>query len=122
MVESAGGDQLAAVALIGFAVAPIFPALVSGTSQRVGARFAANTIGMQMAAASLGTALIPGLVGILPYSGSGRDFGPPNFAGGHSPLPAHPVCQLVRCVQIVRDRRKSGLARLEFATVQSVLF
>mgnify|MGYP000876576038 FL=1 len=57
--------NLAAVALIGFAVAPIFPALVSGTSQRVGARFAANTIGMQMAAASLGTALIPGLVGIL---------------------------------------------------------
>ncbi|HAO32020.1 MAG TPA: hypothetical protein DCQ84_03570 [Candidatus Competibacteraceae bacterium] len=31
----------------------------------MGARFAANTIGMQMAAASLGTALIPGLVGIL---------------------------------------------------------
>ena len=53
-----------AVALIGFAIAPIFPALVSGTSRRVGARFAANTIGIQMAAAALGAATIPGLIGI----------------------------------------------------------
>lgn len=57
--------SLAAVALIGFAIAPIFPALVSGTSQRVGVHFVANAIGMQMAAAGLGAALIPGLVGVL---------------------------------------------------------
>jgi fucose permease len=57
--------NLIAVALIGFAIAPIFPALTSGTSQRVGVRFAANTIGMQMAAGSLGVAIIPGCVGIL---------------------------------------------------------
>lgn len=54
-----------AVALVGFAIAPIFPALMSGTSQRVGARDAANTIGMQMAASGLGTALIPTLLGVL---------------------------------------------------------
>ncbi|MCB1777639.1 MAG: MFS transporter [Candidatus Competibacteraceae bacterium] len=53
-----------AVALIGFAIAPIFPALVSGTSRRVGARFAANTIGIQMAAAALGASMVPGLIGI----------------------------------------------------------
>ena len=57
--------NLLAVALIGFAIAPIFPALTSGTSQRVGAHFAANTIGMQMAAAGLGVAAIPGLVGVI---------------------------------------------------------
>ncbi|HNZ12537.1 MAG TPA: MFS transporter [Anaerolineaceae bacterium] len=57
--------SLIGVALIGFAIAPIFPAMVSGTSQRVGDRFAANTIGMQMGAASLGASLIPGLVGVL---------------------------------------------------------
>jgi fucose permease len=57
--------SLTGVALTGFAVAPIFPAMVSGTSRRVGARFAANTIGMQMAAAGLGGSLIPGLVGVL---------------------------------------------------------
>jgi fucose permease len=57
--------NLLAVALVGLAVAPIFPALISGTSRRVGARFAANTIGMQMAATGLGGALIPSLVGVL---------------------------------------------------------
>lgn len=57
--------SLAAVAVIGISIAPIFPALMSGTSQRVGAHFAANTIGMQMAAAGLGTAMIPGLLGVL---------------------------------------------------------
>lgn len=59
------GVSLAGVALTGFAIAPIFPAMVSGTSARVGRRFAANTIGMQMAAAGLGGSLLPGLVGIL---------------------------------------------------------
>jgi fucose permease len=54
-----------AVALIGFAIAPIFPAMMSGTSQRVGEHFAANTIGLQMAATGLGTAVIPSLLGVL---------------------------------------------------------
>jgi len=57
--------DLVSVGIIGFAIAPIFPALVSGTSGRVGARFAANTIGFQMAAAGLGAAAIPSLVGVL---------------------------------------------------------
>ncbi len=57
--------NLVAVALIGFSIAPVFPALMSGTSQRVGAKFAANTIGMQMTASGLGTAVIPSLLGVL---------------------------------------------------------
>ena len=57
--------NLLAVALIGFAIAPIFPALMSGTSQRVGMKYAANTIGMQMAASGLGTVLITSLLGVL---------------------------------------------------------
>lgn len=57
--------NLAAVAIIGISIAPIFPAMTSGTSSRVGERHAANTIGMQMAAAGLGTALLPGLTGVL---------------------------------------------------------
>ncbi len=57
--------NLLAVALIGLAIAPIFPALMSGTSQRVSPRFAANTIGMQIAASGLGTAIIPSLLGVL---------------------------------------------------------
>lgn len=54
-----------AVAIIGISIAPIFPAMMSGTSLRVGDHDAANTIGMQMAAAGLGTAVIPGLMGVL---------------------------------------------------------
>ena len=54
-----------AVALIGFALAPIFPSMVSGTSQRVGEHFAANTIGIQISAAGLSTAVVPSLIGIL---------------------------------------------------------
>jgi len=57
--------NLVAVALIGFSIAPIFPAMMSGTSQRVGEHFAANTIGMQMAATGLATAVIPGLMGVV---------------------------------------------------------
>jgi fucose permease len=57
--------NLLAVALIGLCIAPIFPAMMSGTSQRVGARFAANTIGMQMAATGFGGASIPTLLGVL---------------------------------------------------------
>ena len=53
------------VALIGFSIAPIFPALVSGTEGRVGKRFTANTIGMQMSAAGFGSTILPGLMGIL---------------------------------------------------------
>jgi fucose permease len=54
-----------AVAVIGVSIAPIFPAMMSGTSRRVGDHFAANTIGMQMAATGFGIAVIPSLMGVL---------------------------------------------------------
>lgn len=57
--------SLFGIGLTGFAIAPIFPALVSGTSQRVDARFAANTIGMQTSAAGIGAAAIPGFMGVM---------------------------------------------------------
>ncbi|MEN9564108.1 MAG: hypothetical protein RIR73_2352 [Chloroflexota bacterium] len=57
--------SIIAVSIIGFALAPIFPALVSLTSLRVGDQHAANTIGMQISAAGFGAAVIPGLAGVL---------------------------------------------------------
>lgn len=57
--------SIVAVSIIGFALAPIFPALVSLTSLRVGDQHAANTIGMQISAAGFGAAIIPGLAGVL---------------------------------------------------------
>lgn len=53
------------VLIVGFAMAPIFPGLVSSTSRRVGQRHAGNTIGIQMSAAGLGGALLPYLAGFL---------------------------------------------------------
>ncbi|MCU0508081.1 MAG: MFS transporter [Anaerolineae bacterium] len=54
-----------AVAIIGVSIAPIFPAMISGTSARVGEQHAANTIGMQMTATGLGAAVVPSLMGVL---------------------------------------------------------
>lgn len=60
---NAGG--LIGVVIIGFAIAPVFPGLVSLTERRVGPRYAANTIGMQISASGLGIAAIPGLTGVV---------------------------------------------------------
>ena len=63
-------NSLATVSLLGifitgFAMSPIYPGLVSGTRERVGAQHAANTIGIQISAAGLGGALLPSLAGVL---------------------------------------------------------
>ncbi len=54
-----------AVFVVGLGTAPIFPGLVSSTSQRVGELHAANAIGVQMSAACLGGAVLPALAGFL---------------------------------------------------------
>jgi len=59
------GLSLAGVAAIGFAIAPLFPAFVSATKDRVGAKHSGNTIGMQMSFAGLGFSVIPALAGVL---------------------------------------------------------
>ena len=58
-------SNVIAVAIIGLSIAPIFPAMMSGTSARVGDHYAANTIGMQMAATGFGTVVIPTAMGML---------------------------------------------------------
>lgn len=62
--------SLAGVAIIGFAIAPIFPGMVSGTSARITPKYAANTIGIQMSAAGLGGAALPALAGVIAASTS----------------------------------------------------
>ncbi|MDA3900247.1 MAG: MFS transporter [Spirochaetes bacterium] len=53
------------ITLLGLALAPVFPGLVSDTENRVGRRHQANTIGMQISAAGLGAAALPALAGTL---------------------------------------------------------
>lgn len=57
--------SIAGALLLGFALAPIFPTLISVTPDRVGAYYAPQAIGFQIAAANVGVALLPGLVGVL---------------------------------------------------------
>lgn len=53
------------LAVIGFAAAPVFPLLTLTTVDRVGDAHADRTIGVQIAAAGLGGALVPTAIGIL---------------------------------------------------------
>jgi fucose permease len=57
--------SLSGVALLGFALAPIFPTLISATPGTVGPRYAPHAVGFQVAAASLGIAAFPALVTLL---------------------------------------------------------
>jgi len=58
-------SNVIAVAIIGLSIAPIFPAMMSGTKSRVGTKHVANTIGFQMAATGFGGAGISALMGVL---------------------------------------------------------
>jgi fucose permease len=51
--------------LIGFGLAPVFPTLVLLTPLRVGADRSTAVVGYQLAAAAIGAAVFPGLIGIL---------------------------------------------------------
>ena len=53
------------LALVGLALAPIFPSLIATTPARLGAAHTANAVGFQVAAAVLGGALVPTAIGVL---------------------------------------------------------
>ncbi len=57
--------SFAGLALMGLALAPVFPSLISTTPQRLGAAHAANGVGFQIAAAGRGGATLPSVVGVL---------------------------------------------------------
>jgi fucose permease len=56
---------LSGLALLGFALAPIFPCLMKQTPERVGKRLATYAIGFQVSAAMLGVMVVPSLTGLL---------------------------------------------------------
>jgi fucose permease len=55
------------LAIIGLALAPIFPLLIATTPARLGEAHTANGVGLQIAAAVLGQSLLPGLLGVLAH-------------------------------------------------------
>jgi fucose permease len=56
-------SDVAGLLLMGFSLAPIFPLLIATTAERVGREHADNAIGMQVAAATVGGAIVPWLIG-----------------------------------------------------------
>jgi fucose permease len=53
------------LAMLGLALAPVYPLLISATPARVGAAHTTRAIGFQVAAFYVGTAALPGTAGIL---------------------------------------------------------
>jgi fucose permease len=53
------------LAMLAFLLAPIFPLITSATPERVGPEHGTNTIGFQVAAASIGATFLPALAGVL---------------------------------------------------------
>jgi fucose permease len=55
----------AALVLLGFSQAPLFPTLTAETRRRVGRERADSTIGLQLATTGLGASVVPALAGVL---------------------------------------------------------
>jgi fucose permease len=70
------GVSFAGLAILGFALAPVFPTLIAVTPKVLGNRLAANAIGMQMAFGGLGIAAFPWLAGFLAERTSLEIIGP----------------------------------------------
>jgi fucose permease len=56
---------LPALGLLAAALAPIYPTLMASTPARLGAAAATHAVGFQVAAATLGVAVLPGLIGLI---------------------------------------------------------
>ena len=57
--------SIGGAALLGFALAPVFPTLISVTPDRVGRYFAPQAVGFQVAVANVGIATLPWLVAVV---------------------------------------------------------
>lgn len=66
----------AGLVMIGAGVGPLFPVLSSQTPARVGREHSGYVIGWQLAAASVGAALMPGLLGVAVSFGGATTIGP----------------------------------------------
>jgi fucose permease len=56
---------LPTLGLLAAALAPIYPTLMARTPARLGAAAAAHAVGFQVAAATLGVAVLPGMIGLI---------------------------------------------------------
>jgi fucose permease len=78
-----------ALAVLGLAFAPIFPVLIAETPARLGQALAANAIGWEVAAAVVGGATLPALLGVLSAHVSLEVIGPALVLAGLVQLVLH---------------------------------
>jgi len=65
VVPAGGLLPLFALMIVGLALAPVYPCLMTRTPQRLGVGHTAHAIGFQVSAAMIGAALLPALVGVI---------------------------------------------------------
>ena len=101
-----GSFSLAGLLLYGLGCAPVFPNLIHITPKRFGAAYSQAIIGLQMAAAYVGSTIAPPIVGWI-----GQKFG---FGG----LPYYQIaCLVALYATIVFCNRKTGFEQTSIAAV-----
>jgi fucose permease len=67
LVSVGGGEALgfAGLALVGLSLGPVFPTLMATTPRRVPGPHVADTVGLQVASAAVGAAVLPALLGVV---------------------------------------------------------
>ena len=88
-LDLGGAATLAGLVVLGLAMAPIFPSMIATMPARLGPRHAANGVGFQVAAASLGQSLLPAFVGLLVAKKGLESVGPALVVGGAALLLLH---------------------------------
>ena len=71
-----GAIAVAGMMVLGLAAAPVFPLLTLTTTDRVGADGATRTVGLQVAASAVGSAVVPSVIGLVIGAVSARALGP----------------------------------------------
>jgi len=89
--DGAPAVGFAGLALAGAACGPIFPTLMATTPGRVAPRLVAGTVGFQVAAAAVGAALLPALMGVVARRLGLEALGPQVLGLSLATLVAHEV-------------------------------
>lgn len=96
----------AGLALVGLSLGPVFPTLMATTPDRVPSRHLANTVGLQVASAAVGAAVLPALLGVVAQRLGLEALGPQLLALSLAALMSHEA--LVRLRESSGDALASG--------------
>jgi fucose permease len=98
LVSVGGGGPLgfAGLALVGLSLGPVFPTLMATTPRRVPAPHLADTVGLQVASAAVGAAVLPALLGVAAQRQGLEILGPLLLTLSAATLAAHEALLRVR--------------------------